>query len=81
MTKLTDLNYVKGLKSNLRASLDTEAGKEVMKFLEELCGWYDFKESGTNEILIAHGGRRIVATLKTLMELTPEQIVAITKEQ
>lgn len=81
MKILTDIDYVKGLKANLRATLDTDAGKEVIKFLEQLCGWYDFTETDTNRILISHGKRQVLATIKTLIELTPEQIVAIAKEQ
>lgn len=79
MINLTDLDYVKGLKSNIRISLDTDAGKELVKFLEQLCGWYDFNETEPNKILIAHGKRQVLATLKTLIELTPEQIVAVAK--
>jgi hypothetical protein len=81
MKSLTDIDYVKGLKGNLRASLDTETGKEVIKFLEQLCGWYDFSETDPNRILIAHGKRQVLATIKTLLELTPELIVAIAKEK
>lgn len=76
-----DIDYVKALKSNLRATLDTESGKEVMKFLEELCGWYEFSEVDPNRILIAHGKRQVLATIKTLLELTPEQIVALANQK
>ena len=83
MNSLTNIDYVKGLKSNLRASLETEQGKEVIKFLEELCGWYDFNEIDPNKILVAHGKRQVLATIKTLLNLNAEQIVAIAvqKEQ
>lgn len=83
MNSLANIDYVKGLKSNLRASLETEQGKEVIKFLEELCGWYDFNEIDPNKILVAHGKRQVLATIKTLLNLNAEQIVAIAvqKEQ
>ena len=83
MNSLTNIDYVKGLKSNLRASLETEQGKEVIKFLEELCGWYDFNKIDPNKILVAHGKRQVLATIKTLLNLNAEQIVAIAvqKEQ
>jgi len=83
VNSLTNIDYVKGLKSNLRASLETEQGKEVIKFLEELCGWYDFNEIDPNKILVAHGKRQVLATIKTLLNLNAEQIVAIAvqKEQ
>lgn len=83
MKNLTDIEYVKTLKANLRTTLETDAGKKVIEFLEDLCGWYDFNDSEVNDILIKHGGRRILATLKTVIKLSPEQVVAlaIQKEQ
>ena len=81
MIDLTNYAYVQTLKGNLRGTLETEPGKEVMKFLEELCGWYDFNETDPNNILIGHGKRQVLATIKTLLELTTEQIVAISKEK
>lgn len=81
MRQLTDIDYVKTLKGNMRASLDTDAGKEVVKFLEIVCGWYDFGNVDTNEILIGHGKRQVLATIKTLLELNPEQIVALAQQK
>ena len=81
MTQLNDIEYVKGLKSNLRASLDTDSGKEVIKFLEDLCGWYDFNDIDPNTILIKHGKRQVLATIKTLLKLNPDQIVAISNNE
>lgn len=78
---MTDLREVSTLQINMRGSLGTDPGKEVMKFLEQLCGWYDFGATDTNEILIGHGRRQVLATIKTLLECTPEQIVATTMEQ
>ena len=80
MINLQNLEEVKTLQSNLRASLDTNAGKEVMKWLEQLCGWYDFHDIDPNIVLIKHGKRQVLATIKTLLDLSPEQIVALTKE-
>lgn len=81
MTDLTNINDVKGLQSNLRATLDTPQGKEVMKYLEELCGWYDFSETDETIILIKTGRRQMLATLKTLLECTPEQVVAVSQKE
>jgi iron only hydrogenase large subunit-like protein len=78
---LTDTDYVKGLKGNIRASLETDSGKEVIKFLEVLCGWYDFSESDPNKVLISHGKRQVLATIKTLIDLTAEEIVAVAKSK
>jgi len=78
LINLNDLKDVKALKSNLRACLEVPAGsKEVMSFLEQLCGWYDFQDTDTNTILIKQGKRQVLATIKTLLKLTPEQIVAL----
>ena len=79
---LADINEVKILQSNLRASLETDQGKEVMKWLEELCGWYDLGDTQTEIVLNKNGRRQVLATVKTLLECTAEQIVAVaTKEE
>ncbi len=77
MINLTDIDYVKGLQSNLRTTLDTPQGKEVMKFLEEACGWYQsvFDPTSKEMTLINDGKRQVVATIKTLLRLTPEEVV------
>jgi hypothetical protein len=81
MINLSNPDEVRALQSNLRASLDTLQGREVMKWLEaDICGWYDFQETDPNMILIKHGKRQVLATIKTLLKLTPEQIVALSKE-
>lgn len=80
MIDLNNLTDVISLQSNLRASLGTPQGQEVVRFLEEICGWYDFNEIDPTMILIKHGKRQVLATIKTLLELSPEQIVALTKE-
>ena len=77
MINLRLLDDVKTLQSNMRASLGTPHGKEVITFLEGICGWYDFSEVDPNIILIKHGKRQVLATIKTLLECTPEQIVAV----
>ena len=77
---LTDIEYVRALQSNLRATLDTPQGMEVITFLENLCGWYDFSATAPDLILIAHGKRQVLATIKTLLRLLPEEIVALTEE-
>ena len=78
MIDLGNIEEVKTLQSNMRASLDTPQGKEVIKFLDEICGWYSFSDTDTNLILIQNGKRQVLATIKTLLKLKPEEIVAIT---
>lgn len=80
---LTNLDEVKALQSNLRASLDTPQGREVMKFLEEACGWYEsiFDPTNRDMILINAGKREVVATLKTLLKLDANQVVELAKQK
>ncbi len=81
MIDLKDLEQVKGLQSNLRKALDGPPGKEVMRFLEGYCGWFDFHEVDRDRIMIAHGKRQVVAALKTLNSLTAEQIVQLAQQK
>lgn len=80
MIDLKNIDEVKTLQSNLRASLGTSQGLEVIAWLEQLCGWYDFNDIEPNLLLIKHGKRSVLATIKTLLELTPDQIVAIANQ-
>ena len=78
---LKDIDNVKELQSNLRATLDTPQGKEIIAFLEDACGWFDFSETDPNMILIKHGKRQVLATLKTLLLHSAEQIVTIANKE
>lgn len=84
MIDMRNIDYVKGLQSNMRATFETPTGQEVMKFLEEACGWYQSVFSPVNRdlTLVQDGKRQVVATIKTLLKHTPEQIMALerTKE-
>ena len=82
MVNLTDLDYVKGLQSNLHVVFDGETGKEVMEFLEVACSWYEsvFDPINKDRILINAGKREVVATIKTLLRLPPEEIVSLAKQ-
>jgi hypothetical protein len=81
--RLTDVDYVKGLQSNLRATFEGEAGKAVMEFLEESCGWYQsiFDPQNRDICLINDGKRQVVATIKTLLRYKPEEIVSMAKQK
>ena len=81
MINLHNIDDVRAVQSNLRASLLSLPGKEVVTFLEQICGWYDFSDTDPNDILIKHGKRQVLATIKTLLELSPEQIVALTTKE
>jgi len=80
---LTNIDYVKGLQSNLRAVFESPAGKEVMDYLEQACGWYHSVYDPTNMdmCLINDGKRQVVATLKSLLREKPEDITALVKQK
>lgn len=82
--EMSDINYVNGLKSNMHATFDSPQGKEVIRYLEQACGWYrSIYTAGADrdEVLINDGKRQVLATIKSILELSPEQIVAVaTKE-
>jgi len=83
MTDLTKFDDVRGLQINLRLVFESEAGKEVMQFLEESVGFYGsiYDPTDRDMILINDGKRQIVATLKTLLRLDPSLIVAMAKSK
>ena len=80
---LKDIRDAKAIVANVRSVFDTPQGKEVMDFLEESCGWYEsiFDPDNKDRILINAGRREVVATIKTLLRLTPEQISALAKQK
>ena len=83
MNSMTDKNYVAGLKSNMHQVFDTPQGKEVMKFLELTCNWYQsvWIPSSPDMTLINDGKRQVIATIKTILELSPDQIVLLAKDK
>jgi len=82
MNKMTDINYVAGLQSNMRLTFESPQGKEVMKFLEQTCCWYRsvWSPDQPDMTLINDGKRQVLATIKTVLELNPEQIVELAKK-
>lgn len=74
-----EINDIKALKANVHATFDTPQGKEVMRFLEKSCCWYQSVwVPGQAELtLINDGKRQVLATIKTILECSPDQISAI----
>ena len=76
------LDQVKALQSNLRSTFETPQGQEVMRYIEKIGSWtptiYDSGE--TNEIIARDANRRLIGTLKSMLELTPEQVVALSNQ-
>jgi len=79
---MKDINFVQGLKSNMHTVFDGPSGQEVMKYLEISCGWYKsvFDPQDPNMTLINDGKRQVIATIKTILELSPEQLVSLAEK-
>ena len=77
------LDEARILKQNMHICFDSPQGKEVMNYLEGICGWvpsiYDSNE--TNAIIARDANRRIIGTIKTLLMITPEQIIALESKE
>ena len=70
------LDRAKELQSNMKVCFDSPQGKDVMSFLEKTCCWYDtvYDSADRDMTLIKAGRREVLATIKNMMRLTPEQI-------
>lgn len=78
-----DLKEARALKGNIHATFDTVPGQEVLAWLEKACGWYTsvYDPDNPEMTLINDGKRQVLATIKTFMELSPEQIVELVKQK
>jgi hypothetical protein len=80
---LKDIDYVKGLQSDARAVLETGSGKNLMEFLEVLCGWFQSPLVPGDRMMtdVAVGRREVIATLKTLLTFSAEDICNIARNK
>lgn len=83
MIDYTDRKVIKGLKQNMELVFDTPAGQEVMKFLEESCGWYEsvWDPIDRDRVLINAGRREVLATIKTFLTQPPEIIQTLAQKE
>ena len=83
MIDLTKRDEAAALISNLHATFDSPQGKEAMAFMEQIGGWIptNFDSGDTNDIIARDANRRLIGTIKTLLTLGPEQIVALANNQ
>mgnify|MGYP006863160764 CR=1 FL=1 len=83
MSEMTNRDFVAGLKSNMHATFDTPQGKEVMRFLELSCCWYKsvWEPTSPDMTLINDGKRQVLATIKTILECSPDQIVHLAQQK
>ena len=78
MTNLADIEEVKVLKSDFDACLKHPQGDNVIAFLESVCNWYPLvgDSSETNDVIARDARRQVLATIKTFLKCSPEQIQA-----
>lgn len=83
MIDMTNIEEVRALKSNLHATFDSPSGKEAMKFMQSLGGWFPstFDSMETNAIIARDANRRLLGTVRTILDLTPEQIVVLAQKE
>ena len=83
MINLTDIKEVKIIQGNIHSTFSTPQGKETLSFLEDAAGWYEsiFDPDNKDRILINAGRREVVATIKTFLKYSPEQIVLLAKNK
>lgn len=83
MIDLTNDIEVRQIKSDLHVVFDTPQGKEVMKFMQQLGGWFPnvWDSMDTNDIVARDANRRLIGTIRTMLELSPEQIIALAKQK
>jgi len=76
MLNLKNLENVKALKQNMHATFDSAAGQEVMAYLEQICRWYPniADSNDTNDIIARDAYRHVLGTIKTFLNLSPQQI-------
>jgi len=79
MSKMTDINYIANVKSCMQIAFEGNNGDILMDFLENTCCWYQSTlVPGDPEMTMVNDGKRqVLSTIKTMMRLTPEQIVAL----
>lgn len=79
MVDFTDRDSVKNLKANMHVCFDTPPGKEVMDFLERICNWYPSAGDPveTNEVIGRDARRQALATIKTILKCSPEQLMKL----
>jgi len=83
MIDYKDRRAIKGMKQNMAQVFETPAGQEVMRFLEQSCGWYEsvWDPMDRDRVLINAGRREVLATIKTFLEQPPEAIQALAQQK
>ena len=79
MIDIKSEDYIKGLQSDLR----TPQGQAIVAFLEEACGYDNsvYVPNNPDMTLINDGKRQVIATLKTLLKVTPAEFIKLVKSK
>ena len=77
MREMNNIDYVSTVKGSMHVVFDSPQGKEVMAFLEKTCCWYQscLVPGQPDMTMVNDGKRQVLATIKSILELSPEQIV------
>ena len=77
--EIYDIEKVRVLKSNFHTAFETPQGKEVIEFLENACHWYQscIDEHNPELTYVNDGKRQVLATIKTILECSPEQLLSL----
>lgn len=83
MIDYRNAKQVKALSSDIRKVFAGPQGDNVMEFLEEACGWYEsiFDPENPDRKMLNAGRREVVATIKTFLRLSPEEIVRLAQKK
>lgn len=79
MIDFTNKDQVASLKSNMHTTFESPQGKEVMEFIEQIGSWYPnmMDSLDTNEVIARDANRRLIGTLKTVMNLSVDQLMQL----
>ena len=83
MMDLTDRNQASALISVISSTFDSPQGKEAMKYMEQIGGWMPtaFDSMETNDIIARDANRRLLGTIKTLLTISPDQLVIMAQQK
>lgn len=72
-------NDIVMLKSSMHTVFDSPQGKDVMMFLEKIGSWTPniMDSMDTNDIVARDANRRLIGTIKTFLDLDPDQLLTI----
>lgn len=79
MIKVESVEDFKRLKQQCHTCFEHKAGEEWLEFMEAICNWYPLPvdSSETNDIVARDARRQVLATIKTFLKCSPEELHAL----